>query len=68
MTDRTARAVVGAAMAAHLGHQWWYRQWTIDDAAISYAYARNVVDGWGLVPFPGGERRSLDAPLHTVLL
>lgn len=54
--NRLHQAIVGASMALHLAHQWWYREWTIDDAAISYAYARNLVDGWGLVPFPGGER------------
>ena len=28
----------------------------IEDAAISFAYARNFVDGYGFVSYPGGER------------
>lgn len=32
----------------------WY--WTVDDAAISFAYAKHLVSGEGLVPFAGGER------------
>ena len=31
-------------------------QWTVDDAAISFAYARNLAAGEGLVAQPGGER------------
>jgi hypothetical protein len=30
--------------------------WYIEDAAISFAYARNLATGEGLVPFIGGER------------
>ena len=42
---------VGAAV-----HQTQLWTWFIEDAAISFAYARNWADGEGLVPFPGGER------------
>lgn len=31
-------------------------RWLVEDAAISFAYARNLADGWGLVPYPGLER------------
>lgn len=31
-------------------------EWYIEDAAISFAYARNWANGDGLVAFPGGER------------
>jgi hypothetical protein len=48
--------VVGIAVAIHLLHQWVYLDWYIEDAAISFAYARNLVDGEGLVAFRGGER------------
>lgn len=44
-------AVVGA-----LVHQAWFWSWFIEDAAISFAYARNLAWGEGLVPSPGGER------------
>ncbi len=30
--------------------------WYIEDAAISFAYARNLATGEGLVPYPAGER------------
>lgn len=31
-------------------------EWYIEDAAITFAYARNLMAGDGLVAFPGGER------------
>ena len=31
---------------------WLGRYWIIDDAGISFAYARNLADGWGLVSQP----------------
>ena len=37
-------------------HQALHWGWTIEDAAICYAYARNIVSGYGCVPSPGGER------------
>jgi hypothetical protein len=36
----------------HCALFWWY----VEDTAISFAYARHLVQGEGLVPFPGGER------------
>lgn len=30
--------------------------WYIDDAAICFSYARNIANGEGIVPWPGGER------------
>lgn len=44
------------AIAATLYAQdriWW---WYVEDSAISFAYARNLALGWGLVRFPGDER------------
>lgn len=43
--------VVGATV-----HQAWFWGWYIEDAAISFAYARNWAEGEGLVAIPGGER------------
>lgn len=37
-----------AALVAGLGHAWWLR-WACDDAFISFRYARNLIDGLGLV-------------------
>ncbi|HEY7954176.1 MAG TPA: hypothetical protein VII38_02750 [Polyangia bacterium] len=51
---RTALLVI--AGAAMLVHCWCFRGFVVDDAAISYTYARNLAHGHGLVLFPGGER------------
>jgi hypothetical protein len=42
-----------AIFGAHAGRSWSF---TVDDAAISFAYARNLADGHGLVLNAGGER------------
>lgn len=39
-----------------LVHCWQFRDFTVDDAAISFSYARNLAHGHGLVLIPGGER------------
>jgi hypothetical protein len=36
--------------------QWLRWDWFIDDAAICFAYARNIAAGEGIVPWPGAER------------
>ena len=60
------------ALAIHVGHFLVYtlpQPWYIEDAAISFAYARNWVDGYGLVPFVGGEHiEGYSNPLWTFLL
>jgi hypothetical protein len=43
----------GWSIASVRGALW---EWYIEDAAISFAYARNLFEGDGLVAFPGGER------------
>jgi len=41
----------------------------IEDAGISFAYARNLVDGHGLVTYPGGERvEGYSNPTWTFLM
>jgi hypothetical protein len=42
-----------ALFGAHAGRSWSF---TVDDAAITFAYARNLADGHGLVLNAGGER------------
>jgi hypothetical protein len=43
--------------------------WNVDDAAMSFAYARNLADGEGLVAQPGGERvEGYSNPLWVLLL
>jgi len=45
------------------------RKWWVDDAAITFAYARNLVNGDGLVAFAGGERaEGYSDPLWMALL
>ena len=52
----TARAVILLAIAGVIGHQVAFYEWFIEDAAISFAYARNLASGEGLVAYAGGER------------
>ena len=36
-------------------HASLFKNWIIDDAGISFAYAKNLINGFGLVPQPGTE-------------
>lgn len=48
---------------------WGLVDWWVEDAAISFAYARNWAAGEGLVVFPGGERiEAYSNPLWVALL
>ncbi len=49
-------AVVVIAIAAAIGHQVSLWDWFIEDAAISFAYAKHLAEGDGLVSWVGGER------------
>ena len=52
-----------------LAHQLVFSWWYIEDAAISFAYARNLASGEGLVTYPGGERvEGYSNPLWVALL
>jgi hypothetical protein len=48
-----AGLIVATCLA--VAHHLWFWSWTIEDAAISYAFAQNIAAGHGPVPFPGGE-------------
>ena len=62
-------AAIAAGVAVFLGYQWVFRDWVIEDAAISFAYARNWVEGNGLVAVAGGERiEGYSNPLWVALL
>jgi hypothetical protein len=57
--ERTQLFVVMLCAVLYLGHFLvfsWPQPFYIEDSAISFAYARNLADGEGLVPYPGGER------------
>ena len=62
-TERYARwkraapfVVIFASIVGVIAHQYVFYTWFIEDAAISFAYARNLVIGEGLVTNIGGER------------
>jgi len=42
--------------AVYAFHYTWYSSWYIEDAAISFSFARNAASGEGFVAYPGGER------------
>src|SRR5262245_32153596 len=47
--------LVGCAVLL-VAHQLLHRAFLIDDAAICFSFARNIANGEGVVPWPGGER------------
>ncbi len=47
---------LGLLMVGHAALQLMYVYWYIEDAAISFAFARHAAEGEGLVAYPGGER------------
>jgi hypothetical protein len=71
--DRLQVAVLALCVLGYLGHYLSYtvgaRNWFIEDAGISFAYARNFIQGHGLVPYVGGERvEGFSNPLWTLLV
>ena len=56
-----------AAAVLFCAHAWTYREWTEDDAFISFRYAKNLADGQGLV-FNPGERVEAYSNFSWVLL
>ena len=66
-------AVLALCALGYLAHYLLYtvgaRNWFIEDAGISFAYARNFIHGHGLVPYVGGERvEGFSNPLWTLLV
>jgi hypothetical protein len=52
-----------------VGHAAVFRSWVVDDAAISWAYARNLARGYGLVAQPGlPPVEGYSNPLWVILL
>lgn len=61
--------VLVGLVAAWLVHYLLFASWFIEDAAISFAFARNFMEGEGLVAFPGGEPvEGFSNPLWTLLM
>ncbi|MBW1879681.1 MAG: hypothetical protein JRJ84_15070 [Deltaproteobacteria bacterium] len=60
---------VGLCAALFLLHFALYSTWFIEDAAITFAFARNAATGEGLVAYPGGEPvEGFSNPSWTLLL
>ncbi len=47
--------IIGLPFAIYLFHIFLFGEWIIDDAGISFTYARNLANGFGLVSQPGVE-------------
>jgi hypothetical protein len=61
--------VLLCCVALVVGQQVVRWSWFIEDAAICFAFARNLINGEGLVPSPGGERvEAFSDPLWVALL
>jgi hypothetical protein len=58
-----------AGVIVAFGHAWLFHDWLIDDAGISFAYARNLALGHGLVSQAGvAPVEGFSNPLWTLLL
>jgi hypothetical protein len=55
MTSTRARFGLGLAVVLALALQARLWSWNVEDAAISFGYAKHIAQGWGPVPYPGGE-------------
>ncbi len=67
--ERRELTVVAIAAILFLIHLAWYSHWFIEDAAISFAYARNFANGEGFASYSGGEIvEGFSNPTWTLLL
>jgi len=53
---RARGGLLAVAVALTVAHCWLFRDFTVDDAAISFTYARSFAEGHGLILLPGAER------------
>jgi len=53
MNKRPAHIFFLLPVGIYFLHSWFYRDWLVDDAAISVAYAQNLAAGHGLLSQPG---------------
>jgi hypothetical protein len=60
--------LAAAGVALFLAHAWWFRAFVIDDAYITFRYARNIAAGLGPVFNPGERVEGFSNPLLTALL
>lgn len=67
--DRPSRLLLCLALGVLVCHAALLASWVVDDAGISFAYARNLASGRGLVSQPGVEPvEGFSNPLWTVAL
>jgi len=67
--ERIHTRVLMLLMAAYLLHYVVFSAFFIEDAGITYAYARNFAEGHGFVTYAGGERvEGYSNPLWTFLI
>lgn len=65
-TESWRRMLAIALGAAALAHAWYHVTYTLDDAYISFRYARNLVRGVGLVYNPGSYVKGYSNTLLTL--
>ena len=69
MTSARREIVVSvlSALALYAAHSALLGAWIVDDAGISFAYARSLADGYGLVAQPGAAPvEGFSNPLWTI--
>lgn len=67
--DKSLWQLCAMAMVVFLFHYVWFSPWYVEDAAISFAFARNAALGEGFVGYPGGERvEGFSNPTWTLVL
>ena len=69
MSPRARAALLLLLALVAVGHVVSFGDWVVEDAAISWAYARNIAHGLGPVPWPGAEPvEGYSNPLWVALL
>ena len=53
--SRSVAVAVSIPLAIYIAHTLIMGSWIVDDAGISFAYARNLAEGYGLVAQPGAD-------------
>ncbi len=67
LRSHASTIAIAACVALAVGHA-WTRAWLSDDAFISFRYARNLVEGQGLVFNPGEHVEGYTNPLWTLFI
>lgn len=68
-TSRDAeRRLLLLALALFAGHAWILRHFVVDDAFITFRYARNIAAGLGAVFNPGERVEGFSNPVYTAVL